>query len=76
MSARTLTLCAVSHLALAFASNASAEVRTIDGSGNNVANPTWGAAGVELLRVGAADYPGDGSGRRSSRRPIARTLGR
>lgn len=39
--------------------------RTIDGSGNNIANPTWGAAGTSLLRgiydgrATASDY-GDG----------------
>ncbi len=33
--------------------------RTINGTGNNIANPTWGSAGVALLRVSHADY-GDG----------------
>ncbi|MEO0531156.1 MAG: peroxidase family protein [Planctomycetota bacterium] len=39
-----------------------ADYRTIDGSGNNVTNATWGAAGTELLRAAPADYPGDGLG--------------
>ena len=39
-----------------------AEYRTIDGTGNNLTNPTWGAAGTPLLRAAAADYPDDGSG--------------
>ena len=25
--------------------------RSIDGSGNNLAHPTWGSAGVDLLRI-------------------------
>lgn len=36
-------------------------VRTIDGTGNNVANPTWGAAGTPMLRMLPASYP-DGVG--------------
>ncbi|MEO1497732.1 MAG: peroxidase family protein [Planctomycetota bacterium] len=47
---------------LAAASIASADVRSIDGSGNNVLNPSSGAAGEQLLRIAPADYPGDGSG--------------
>ena len=38
------------------------EVRSIDGTGNNVLNPTWGSAGTPLLRMSPADFPGDGSG--------------
>jgi hypothetical protein len=30
--------------------------RTIDGSSNNVANPTWGATGTDLLRVSPVAY--------------------
>jgi len=30
--------------------------RSIDGSGNNVANPTWGTADIALLRLGDAAY--------------------
>jgi hypothetical protein len=32
------------------------EFRTIDGSGNNGANPDWGAAGAALLRLTTVDY--------------------
>jgi hypothetical protein len=45
-----------------------ANVRSIDGSANNLANPQWGAAGTMLLRAAdnsyssGAYYPGDGSG--------------
>ena len=38
-----------------------AEFRSIDGSGNNVANPEWGSAGTELLRLTTIGY-GDGAG--------------
>ena len=31
-------------------------VRTLDGSGNNVAHPTWGQAGTAYPRVGPANY--------------------
>jgi hypothetical protein len=30
--------------------------RSIDGTGNNLANPSWGAAGTDLLRVAPAAY--------------------
>jgi hypothetical protein len=30
--------------------------RSIDGSGNNIANPTWGQAGTDLLRVSPVAY--------------------
>jgi len=38
------------------------EVRSIDGSGNNLANTSFGQAGTQLLRMAPAAYPGDGSG--------------
>ncbi len=37
------------------------EARSLDGSGNNKANPQWGAVGQEYLRVGRAHYA-DGVG--------------
>lgn len=58
-----------------------AEFRSFDGTGNNLANPDWGAAGAELLRAAPADYPGDGSGStilgapdRANPRTISNTL--
>lgn len=36
--------------------NARAEDRSYDGSGNNLANPSWGAAGTTLARAAAAAY--------------------
>ncbi len=35
------------------------ESRSIDGTGNNVTNTSWGSVGVDLLRTAAAEY-GDG----------------
>jgi hypothetical protein len=32
------------------------EIRSIDGVGNNIANPTWGSAGCNMLRETACDY--------------------
>ena len=37
------------------------EIRSIDGSGNNLANPDWGSTGVELLRLTTPAYA-DGVG--------------
>jgi peroxidase len=34
----------------------SATVEPIDGVGNNIANPTWGSAGTDLIRLAAAAY--------------------
>jgi len=67
---RTLAAVAVAGLSAAtvVVSNAPAaqaalpfEVENLNGSGNNVAHPTWGQAGQPYLRVGAARY-GDGIG--------------
>jgi peroxidase len=54
------------------------EARAIDGSGNNVANPAWGAAGTNLLRLTAVEY-GDGvstpaGASRSNARVISNSL--
>lgn len=44
-------LCAVAGM------SATADNRSIDGVGNNIANPTWGAIDIHLLRKSFADYP-------------------
>ncbi|MEE8143276.1 MAG: peroxidase family protein [Planctomycetota bacterium] len=49
-----LALCLVASMPVA-----AQEFRSIDGSGNNLANPLWGSAGIELLRVAPSNY-GDG----------------
>lgn len=36
------------------------ETRTIDGTGNNLANPLWGSAGVQLLRESSGSHYADG----------------
>ena len=38
------------------------DVRSLDGSGNNLANPAWGASVTAMPRIAEANYPGDGSG--------------
>ncbi|MFO0906984.1 MAG: peroxidase family protein [Isosphaeraceae bacterium] len=32
------------------------DVRSFDGTGNNVTNPSWGSAGVDLIRIAPAAY--------------------
>jgi hypothetical protein len=54
-SATILGSAPTAHAALNF------EVPSLDGSGNNVANPNWGRAGTPYTRVGAARYT-DGRG--------------
>ncbi|CAN5379644.1 hypothetical protein BH09PLA1_BH09PLA1_35050 [soil metagenome] len=39
----------------------SATIRSIDGSGNNLANPHWGAVGGMLTRMKAAEYGANSS---------------
>ncbi len=47
---------------------------SFDGTGNNIANPTWGSAGADLLRTAPADY-GDGlSTPAGEDRPSARAI--
>jgi hypothetical protein len=49
-------------------------IRTIDGSGNNLVNPTWGSDGVDLVRLSPAAY-GDGiSSLAGANRPSARAI--
>ncbi len=40
---------------------ASTDFRSIDGFGNNIEHPSWGSAGVHLMRMALPDYA-DGSG--------------
>ncbi|MBT5050703.1 MAG: peroxiredoxin [Rhodospirillaceae bacterium] len=59
---------------LASQADAAPLYRSIDGSGNNIANPGWGAAGTELLRLAAPAY-GDGiSSLAGAGRPSARAV--
>lgn len=49
-------------------------VRSIDGSGNNLTNPDWGAAGEDLLRIAPADYADGVSSPAGADRPSAREV--
>lgn len=64
-TALSFTTTIVVATSLAAASPASAavpfEIQTLNGSGNNVANPTWGQGGTNYLRVGPTRYA-DGRG--------------
>lgn len=62
-------------MALTFPASAQlVEVRTISGVSNNLVHPTWGSAGVELLRRAPAAYA-DGTGSPSgNNRPNARLI--
>ena len=55
---------------------AAPEFRTIDGSGNNLANLTWGMAGTDLMRVAPETYlaPYGGTGTRASAREVSNAL--
>jgi hypothetical protein len=45
-----------------------------DGTGNNLANPTWGSAGTDLLRIAAAAYADGISAPAGTNRPSARAI--
>ena len=63
ISSRTaIALLALAVWASGWGPGATAADRSIDGSGNNLSNTSWGAAGTQLLRKTPAAYPDDGSG--------------
>src|ERR1051326_7914950 len=47
---------------------------SFDGTGNNAANPTWGSAGVDLLRTAPAAYTDGTSMPAGANRPSARVV--
>lgn len=47
---------------------------SIDGTGNNLANPAWGSAGVDFLRLAAAEYADGLSSPAGDGRPSARVV--
>src|SRR5262249_19497146 len=49
-------------------------VRSIDGTGNNKDNPSWGSAGVDLLREGPAAYADGMSMPAGENRPSPREI--
>src|SRR4051794_6408145 len=48
--------------------------RSIDGTNNNLAHPTWGSAGVDLIRVAPPAYSDGISVPAGSTRPSAREI--
>lgn len=50
------------------------EARTIDGTGNNVGNPTWGSAGTHFLRLAPVDYADGFAAPSGGSRPNARAI--
>jgi len=65
-----------SMIALAGAAAGSdvAEFRSIDGAGNNLANPDWGSAGATLLRRAPSAYADGSSAPAGTHRPGAREI--
>src|SRR5689334_21393750 len=52
-----------------------AEDRSFDGTGNNIANPTWGSAGSDYARTAPVDYANGFSTARLTGRPNPRSVG-
>jgi hypothetical protein len=70
-SAATSLMAAMQDVAQAlFASG----FRSIDGTNNNVANPTWGSSGIDLLRVSPAAYADGISAPSLANDPSARVI--
>jgi hypothetical protein len=53
---------------------AASAVRSIDGTGNNLAHPDWGSTGEQLLRVAPAQYAAGVSAPAGATRPSARAV--
>lgn len=51
-----------------------AAIESIDGTGNNVQHPTWGSAGVDLLRIAPAAYTDGIFSPAGADRPSARAI--
>lgn len=60
--AASLRVTILLYLVLFSSAVALADIRSIDGSGNNQNNPQWGAANTPLIRLAPTMYGGDGSG--------------
>ncbi|TWT42548.1 peroxidase family protein [Botrimarina hoheduenensis] len=81
MKLESVTRCVMLVGILGWGVLAKSEYRTIEGTGNNLVQASWGAAGEVLQRVAPAAYPGDGSGStilsspdRANPRAISNTL--
>lgn len=55
-------------------SNSSRETESLDGIGNNTANPTWGSVNQPLLRFAAADYEDGNNSPAGADRPSPRLI--
>src|SRR5947209_104843 len=51
-----------------------AVLESFDGTGNNLANPTWGSAGADLVRIAPAAYSDGLSSPAGASRPSARAI--
>lgn len=71
---RKLWVLAIGVVGFGVTSPVVAQYRTIDGTGNNVANPTWGAANIELLRQGPSAYSDGVSSLAGATRPSPRLI--
>ncbi len=72
--ARRLTMAATALVLAAGAQAGGIEWRTIDGSGNNVANPGWGQADAQLVRICPAAYADGMSEMSGENRPNPRVV--
>src|SRR4051812_10474401 len=52
----------------------SADFRSVDGTGNNLAHPRWGSTGVQLLRAAAPAYADGVAAPAGAGRPGARAV--
>lgn len=71
---RSRGVIALAILHSAFGASILAEDRSIDGTGNNLANPTQGAAGTPLIRVAPPAYADGISSPSGADRPDARAI--
>ncbi|NES24473.1 MAG: PEP-CTERM sorting domain-containing protein [Symploca sp. SIO3E6] len=74
---RKLGLALTSFAALGFVTSLPATAqsfRSINGSGNNIANPTWGETDTQLLRLLPSDYEDGISAPAGADRPSARAI--
>jgi len=72
---RTLRAVTIAAVVLVLgAASIEAEDRSIDGSGNNETNTTWGAANTQLIRIAAPQYADDASAPAGATRSSARAI--
>ncbi|MFC1758665.1 peroxidase family protein [Planctomycetota bacterium] len=64
----------LAFLLVSFVRTSNADNRSIDGIGNNLSHPTWGAAGTQLGRIADADYSDGISSLAGAGRPSPRQI--